>query len=312
MNSVLIKCRNIHIGDLIFCSSVAKKLKQTNPNCIIHYDVNYMQPIELLINNPYIDGVYYKESADIEYDVVYHIMNDDVSTLSPYESAVSQFQRMCGIKDCDDTFEVFTNPQLDYSIKRSMEELVEIGDWSKNLIKVGYQSDWNRKSFLFTEAEYEKAEGGEDGTGYGDGHRNVFDIINCLELDATIMLFALGLDDKISKNYPAINTTSKFSFTASLIKNCDYVIGAEGCITNISSALGTPTIITTDYIHQMFGPRGITWQQHGGDINNLETREPFLGPLKYFPTGQHTHLNPYLSDQDVGSKILELLKNERR
>ena len=78
------------------------------------------------------------------------------------------------------------------------------------------------------------------------------------------MLFALGLDDKISKNYPAINTTSKFSFTASLIKNCDYVIGAEGCITNISSALGTPTIITTDYIHQMFGPRGITWQQHGG------------------------------------------------
>jgi hypothetical protein len=311
MNSVLIKCRNIHIGDLIFCSSVAKKLKQTNPNCIIHYDVNYMQPIELLINNPYIDGVYYKESADIEYDVVYHIMNDDVSTLSPYESAVAQFQRMCGIKDCDDTFEVFTNPQLDYSIKRSMEELVEIGDWSENLIKVGYQSDWNRKSFLFTEEDYVKAEGGEDGTGYGAGQRNVFDIINCLELDATIMLFALGLDDKISKNYPAINTTSKFSFTSSLIKNCDYVIGAEGCITNISSALGTPTIITTDYIHQMFGPRGITWQQNGGDINNLETREPFLGPLKYFPTGQHTHLSPYLSDQDVGSKILELVKNGR-
>ena len=311
MNSVLIKCRNIHIGDLIFCSSVAKKLKQTNPNCIIHYDINYMQPIELLINNPYIDGVYYKESADIEYDVVYHIMNDDVSTLSPYESAVSQFQRMCGIKDCDDTFEVFTNPQLDYSIKRSMEELVEIGDWSETLIKVGYQSDWNRKSFLFTEEDYVKAEGGENGSGYGDGQRNVFDIINCLELDATIMLFALGLDDKISKNYPAINTTSKFSFTASLMKNCDYVIGAEGCITNISSALGTPTIITTDYIHQMFGPRGITWQQSGGDINNLETREPFLGPLKYFPTGQHTHLNPYLSDQDVGSKILELVKNGR-
>jgi hypothetical protein len=61
----------------------------------------------------------------------------------------------------------------------------------------------------------------------------------------------------------------------------------------------------------MFGPRGITWQQNGGDINNLETREPFLGPLKYFPTGQHTHLSPYLSDQDVGSKILELVKNGR-
>ena len=51
----------------------------------------------------------------------------------------------------------------------------------------------------------------------------------------------------------------------------------------MSSALGVPTIITTDYIHQMFGPKGIRWQQNGGDINNLETRTPFLGPLSYFP-----------------------------
>ena len=311
MTNILIKCRNIHIGDVIFCSSVAKKLKQKNPNCVIHYDVNYLQPMELLINNPYIDGVYYKENAEIDYDVVYQIMNDDVSTLNPYESAVSQFQRMCGIEDYDDCFEVYTNPHLDYSIKRSMEELVNINEWDHDFIKIGYQSDWDRKSFLFTEEDYENAEGGEDGTGYGNGHRNVFDIINCLELDESIVIFALGLVDKISKNYPAINTTSKFSFTTSLMKNCDYVVGSEGCITNISSAVGTPTIITTDYIHQMFGPRGITWQQSGGDINNLETREPFLGPLKYFPSGQHTHLNPYLSDQAVGSKILELVKNGR-
>ena len=55
----------------------------------------------------------------------------------------------------------------------------------------------------------------------------------------------------------------------------------------MSSALGVPTIITTDYIHQMFGPKGIRWQQNGGDINNLETRTPFLGPLSYFPKGPH-------------------------
>ena len=99
------------------------------------------------------------------------------------------------------------------------------------------------------------------------------------------MLFALGLDDKISKRYPTINSTSKFTFTASLIKNCDFVIGAEGCLTNISSALGVKTIITTDYIHQMFGPKGpkgIKWQQEGGDLNNLESRKPFLGLVIIF------------------------------
>ena len=309
MTNILIRCRNIHIGDVIFCSSVAKKLKQRNPECIIHYDVNYLQPMELLINNPYIDGVYYKESASIDYDVVYQLMNDDVTTLSPFESAVSQFQRMCGIEDYDDTFEVFTNPQLDYSIRRSMEQLTEIGDWDEDLIKIGYQVDWDRKSFLFTEEEYYRAEGGDDGTGYGTGKRNVFDIINCMEVSPKVMLFALGQDEKVSQKYPSLNSTSKFSFTASLMKNCDYVVGGEGCLTNISSALETKTIITTDYIYQMFGPKGIHWQQGGGDENKLESRTAFLGPCSYFPNMGHVHMNPFLNDHETGQEILKIVTN---
>lgn len=309
MSKILIRCRNIHIGDTLFASSVAKKLKQKNPDSVIHYDVTFLQPIELLMNNPYIDGVYYRESDDSDYDEVYQLMNEDVSVLNPYESAVSQFQRMCNIENFDDTFEIFTNTYLDYSIKRSMEELVAIGEWDSDLIKVGYQSDWDRKSFLFTEQEYELAEGGDDGTGYGQGSRNVFDIINCLEISPKVMLFALGLEENISKNYPCLNSTSKFSFTASLMKNCDYVIGTEGCLTNISSASGTPTIITTDYIHQMFGPKGIRWQQAGGDVNELETRKPFLGPNSYFPNGSHVHLSPFLTDYEVGEQIEEIISN---
>ena len=265
--------------------------------------------MDLFINNSYIDRVYYKENANIDYDVVYKIMNDNVSTLSPYESAVSQFQRMCGIENCDDTFEVFTNPQLDYSIQRSMEQLIEIGDWDEDLIKIGYQVDWDRKSFLFTEEEYYRAEGGEDGTGYGSGSRNVFDIINCMEVSPKVMLFALGQDEKVSQNYPSLNSTSKFSFTASLMKNCDYVIGSEGCLTNISSALGTKTIITTDYIYQMFGPKGIHWQQEGGDLDNLEKRKAFLGPNSYFPNQGHVELSPFWSDEQVGDEILKLVLN---
>ena len=58
MTKILIKCRNIHIGDTLFASSVAKKLKEQNPESTIHYDVTFLQPIELLMNNPYIDKVY--------------------------------------------------------------------------------------------------------------------------------------------------------------------------------------------------------------------------------------------------------------
>ena len=149
MTKILVRCRNIHIGDTLFASSVAKKLKEKNPECVIHYDISFLQPIELLINNPYIDEVFYKECADIDYDIIHTLMDEDVSALNPYESAVSQFQKMCNIDNFDDTFEIYTNPSLDYSISESFRELVKIGDWSNSLIKVGYQCDWDKKSFLF-------------------------------------------------------------------------------------------------------------------------------------------------------------------
>ena len=307
MTRFLIRCRNIEIGDILFASSIAKKLKEEHSECSVDYDLNYLQPLELLQNNPYIDNVYFKESFG-PYDETFTIM-DGFDTLSPYESAVSQFQTLCNVENVDDTFEVFTNVALDYSIKKSMQELVHVNYWEKPPIKVCYVMDWGRKSFLFTEDEYNKAEGGQDGTGYGSGPRNVDNIIEPLQHNLDIMLFAVGMDLKDSKRFPSINSTSKFTFTASLIKNSDYVIGPEGCLTNLSSVLKTKTIITTDYIYQMFGPKGIRWQQSGGDLNNLETRVPFLGPCRYFPDAGHVHLNPFLTDKEVGETILETVLN---
>lgn len=309
MNRFLVRCRNIEIGDILFASSIARKLKERNQQCIVEYDINYLQPLELLENNPSIDKVYYKESRGL-YDKIFDIM-DGMHTLDPYKSAVSQFQQMAEIENYDDNFEVFTNTKLDYSIKKSMQELLKINYWDSGLVKVCYVMDWDRKSFLFTEEEYNRAEGGEDGTGYGSGKRNVNNIIKPLTDNQNIILFAIGIDAKDSKQFPSINSTSKFSFTASLIKNSDYVIGPEGCLTNMSSCIGTRTIITTDYIHQMFGPKGIRWQQEGGDLNNLESRKPFLGPLCYFPNGEHIHLDPYLNDREVGEKVLEIVTHGR-
>tara|TARA_B100002019_G_scaffold253457_1_gene235006 strand:- start:2628 stop:3554 length:927 start_codon:yes stop_codon:yes gene_type:complete len=308
MNKILVKCRNIHIGDILLASSVAKKIKQ-NKICEIHFDINYLQPLELLDCNPYIDKVFFMDSEK-NYDIIYNLIPENF-TLNPYESITSQFQKMCEIKNFDDTFEIFTNQVLDYSIEKSMSELKNIGDWKSDIIKVGYQMDWHKKSFLFTEDEYNNAIGGETGFGYGQKTRNTFDIINCMEHHPRVILFALGLEDTISKRYPTINSTSKFTFTASLIKNCDFVIGSEGCLTNMASALGIKTIITTDYIHQMFGPKGVVWQQNGGDLSNLESRIPFLGPNMYFPNQDHVHLSPFLSDADVGAEILKIVTNGR-
>ena len=305
MTKILIKCRNIFIGDILFAGSVARKLKDKyEGRCEIHFDLNYMQPLELMLNNPWIDKVFYMENEG-EYDKEY-VLIESLDPLDPYEKKPAQFQRMCGIDDIDGDYEIFTNKALDYSIEKSLN-WIESNHWGEHK-KVCYQVDWEQKSFLFTKEEYELAEGGEDGLGYGGSLRCLADILKPLEESDDMIILAVGLETKnVTKEYPAMNSTSRFTFTASLLKNVDYMVGAEGCLTNISAALGTPTIITTDYIYQMFGPKGISWQQEGGDLNKLEERTPQLGPLCYYPSENHVHLSPYLTDEEVGSEILEIV-----
>lgn len=293
MNKILIKCRNVDISDILFASSIAKKLKNTQ-QCEVHFDINYLQPIELLNCNPYIDRVFFQDS-DENYDEIFTLIPKN-HELNNYESRPSQFQKMCNIKSFDDTFEIFTNEVLDYSITTSMGELINIGDWESDIIKVGYQMDWHKKSFLFTETQFTKSNIRKSSV----KHRDIFNIINRMETHKKIILFAVGIEDTISKRYPTLNSTSKFSFTASLIKNCDYVIGADGCLTNISSALGIPTIITTDRIY------------YNAIHKNLPTQtDAFIGPCKYFPKSNHVHLNPFLTDEEVGSEILKIVTNGR-
>ena len=180
MTRILVRCQNIHIGDILFASSVAKKLKERyDGDCIVDFDSNYLQPTELLRNNPWLDAVYFRESL-FAYDIIYELIPSE-TTLDPYEKKPSQFQRMCGIENVDGEYEVYTNSALDYSTQRSMEELKKL-EWGEDVITVAYQCDWDQKSFGFTEEEYERAEGGEAGLGYGERRRNIFDIINSLEV----------------------------------------------------------------------------------------------------------------------------------
>ena len=291
MNKFLIKCENLDIGDVLFASSVAKKIKQENPPCEVDFNVNYLQTLELLSNNPYIDNVYYKNNGS-DYTTTY-LLNKSSHDLDVSTSVVSQYQQMCGIKSFDDTFEIFTNQTSDYAIESSMKELIEIDYWKSDIIKICYVMDWDRKGYLLNDSDDIP------------NTRNAHSITEPMKNNDKIMLFAIGIESRDSKNFPSINSSSKFSFTASLIKNSDYVIGPEGCLTNMSSALGVNTIITTDYIHYTYGPNGTKTDK------TKQYTEPFLGPLKYFPNGNHVHLDPYLSDRGVGEEVLKIVTHGR-
>jgi len=291
MNKFLIKCENLDIGDVLFASSVAKKIKQENPPCEVDFNVNYLQTLELLNNNPYIDNVYYKNNGS-DYTTTY-LLNKSSHDLDVSTSVVSQYQQMCEIKSFDDTFEIFTNQTSDYAIESSMKELIEIDYWKSDIIKICYVMDWDRKGYLLNDSDDIP------------NTRNAHSITEPMKNNDKIMLFAIGIESRDSKNFPSINSSSKFSFTASLIKNSDYVIGPEGCLTNMSSALGVNTIITTDYIHYTYGPNGTKTDK------TKQYTEPFLGPLKYFPNGNHVHLDPYLSDRGVGEEVLKIVTHGR-
>ena len=55
MEKILVKCTGF-IGDILFASSIARKLKEQSNNITIDYSIPVAQPLELLFNNPYIDN----------------------------------------------------------------------------------------------------------------------------------------------------------------------------------------------------------------------------------------------------------------
>ena len=73
MQKILIKCTGF-IGDILFASSIAKKLKEQNKECTVDYSIPVSQPLELLYNNPYIDNVFLDSNineADYERVICY-------------------------------------------------------------------------------------------------------------------------------------------------------------------------------------------------------------------------------------------------
>lgn len=269
------------IGDNLFATSVAKKLKYKYDGlCEVDMLLSIAQPFELISNDPHIDNVYL-EMPDKQYDKVYQL-----DFLNRRSTPCEQFQTQCGIENPSPEFKIYTNPTIDKYVEYCFKN-------KGNRKIIGWLSNWEERSFLFTEEEYKR---GIDvpNLGYGGKHRNISYIINELNKNNDIILIELGKPNGTNQLNTDIFTVSEYSLTASILKNCDYFIGAEGGLANLASGVGTKTILTGDFVHQLYGWNGVI----------EKCQEPKLGPTYYFEG--HINLNPYLTDEQVVEQINKL------
>ena len=266
------------IGDNLFATSVAKKLRfKYYGLCEIDMLLSVAQPFELISNDPNINNVYL-EIPNKEYDIIYQL-----NPINRQSTPCEQFQIQCNVEDPSPKFKIYTNPTLDEYVKHCFKNK---GDRKV----VAWLSNWEERSFLFTEEEYKR---GIDvpNLGYGGKHRNIPYIINELSKNDNIILVEVGKPNGTNQLNTDISTVSEYSLTASIIKNCNYFIGAEGGLANLAAGVGTKTILTSDFVHQLYGWNGVI----------EKCQEPKLGPKYYFDS--HIDLDPYLTDDQVIEQI---------
>lgn len=285
---VLINCTGF-IGDILFASSVAKQLHEQSTSkeeLTVDYLIHLYQPYELLSNNPFINEVHLFDCDKSIYDTVYNLHEIDFNIEPP-----KYYQMQCGIENPTTEFEIYTNKAFDLAVEKSLKPFKDQG-----LKIVAYLNNWEERSFIFTEEEYER---GIDvpGYGYGGKHRNTNWIVEQLNQEAGLLMIPVGMPANYNAREADFNNVAEYSMQASFLKNCDYFIGAEGGLCNLASGVGTKTIITGDFVHQLYGWNGV--------IRKIE--EPRLGPKFYFNTVAHLTLNPYLTDKEVATTLIEHL-----
>lgn len=271
------------IGDNLFGSSVAKKLKEQYSNCEVDYLLSMIQPYELISYNPYIDNVY-TTMPDKIYDKTFQLQPIHRKT-TPCE----QFQLQCNILNPSADFKIYTNSVLDKFVQTLLLPLT-------NKKIVAWLSNWEERSFIFSEDQYKM---GIDvpGYGYGGKHRNISKIIETLQQNDDLYLIEVGKPNGYNQKLTDIFSVSEYTLTASILKNCDYFIGAEGGLANLASGVGTKTILTGDFVHQLYGWNGVI----------EKCQEPKLGPKYYFNDADHQVLDPYLTDDEVANQILNIV-----
>jgi hypothetical protein len=281
----LINCIGF-IGDNIFASSIAERLREQGFD-YIDYNLSIAQPLELLSLNPNIDRTFYQQPINHqEYDRIFNL-EPIHRRLTPCE----QFQLQCEIQTPTPYYKVYTNPSQDNYVTPL------IGHVAGNRKIIAWMSNWEERTFGFTEEEYQR---GIDvpNLGYGGRRRDIKSILQFLEQTGEYFLVEVGLPCGTDQRTVTVDGVSNYTLTASMIKACDWFIGGEGGLANLAAGVGTKTIITGDFVHQLYGWNGVIEK-------NLE---PKLGPKYYFPQGHHT-LDPYLTDLQTAQQIHRIICN---
>lgn len=283
-----------YFGDILFASSIAKKLKEENKADQVDYLIGFPQLEENLTLNPYIDNVYVSERPGPmpigngvgPYDN--EIQLGQISLLVP---PPAEFQMLCGIENPSTEFEIYTNPGYDELVKQEFDKIREQLTDDAKIIYVPY--NWDAKAYVFTEEEYEN-ERYHRPRDAEIPYRDCKKIVESLSIYHYVVLG--GLPHGVNQ-MSGDSLQKSFSLETSVIKHCDWYVGPEGGLANVAGGVGTKSIITTDFIHHLYGPKGII----------KPTPNPQLGPSKMFPNGEHYELSPYLSDEEVFQGIFNII-----
>jgi hypothetical protein len=285
MNRYLIKCTG-WIGDMLFTSSVAERLKAQDPSCEVDLKLTLVQPKFLFENNPHIDGVIFGDFPHIESGYT-HVF--EMPELQQNIPATYQFQRACGVTDVTLPFDTYTLPVLDII---AAEKLQEVRDKYPSAKVVAYQANWDVKSREYTKEQYESGM---------EPYRNapLRDIERILHrVSAHCVLVAIGFPETVRQTDALAHDPQTYAYAASVIKHCDMMIGGEGGLTNLAASVHTPVVMTTDFMWSLYGPYGA--------MKQFDTLA--MGPATYYPNDGHVHLDPYLTDDEVIEAIIREVK----
>ena len=286
MSSILIKVTGF-LGDILFSTSVARQLKREDRSLLIDYQIPLNASYEILQLDNNINRIY------LPNEEVDESMYDKVFTLPPCnqeDPPTIQYQKHCGVKDLDPSYDV----KVPYTATEVVSNMMKsYKDRGRKI--VAWQGNWEEKSFRYTEEEYRQ---GVDipGLGYGGRRRDINFLVS--ELSRRYLLIKVGFDPGVTQSEIGLLTTGIYTYTAAILSQCDYMVGGESGLINLAAGVGTKTIITGDYVHQLYGWNGV--------IRKL--KEPKLGPEFYFESG-HVSLNPYLTDKEVVEQIISIIGN---
>jgi len=288
-------------GDVFFQSSIARKFKEEKKYDWIEYAMSFPQIHRMLSNNPYIDVVIptwpptpfpnidenkYKEMG---YDVI------RMKAFSFVEPPPLECQKWAAVKNPDTEFSIYTDPTYDVIAKQRVDELRAL---TGKMQVIAIPVDWKERTFIFTKEQYAAGIDSPNLDGYGGQRRDVDRIKE--ELSKQFAILDVGHPITVSQT-STINTTENdeksILFECSLMKHCDAFVGSEGGMCNMASGVGTRTIITGDFVLQLYG-----WN---GSVRKI--KEPKLGPVYYFKDKGHVEIDPYLTDDQVIDEIKKSL-----